>query len=124
VLGEGVAAPKIYKGFKEDPANVLWDYKGPGCNQYQVEHDLLFAAIREDRPYNETDRCAKAAMVGILGRMACESGQMITWEDAIKSNLELAPGLEKIASLDGPAPVQPDDKGLYAVAKPGFTKVL
>ena len=28
-------------------------------------------------------------MAGILGRMAAESGKMITWDDALASNLEL-----------------------------------
>jgi predicted dehydrogenase len=124
VLGEGVQNPKIYKGHRPSPENVIWEYKGPPCNQYQVEHDLLFDAIRNDKPYNETERCAKAAMVGILGRMAAESGQEITWDAAMASNLELAPGLDQIASLDAPAPVRADASGQYPVAKPGFTKVL
>ena len=124
VLGEGISAPKIYKGFQQAPADVIWEYKGPGCNHYQREHDLLFEAIRKDQPYNESDRCAKAAMVGILGRMACESGQMISWDDAMKSNIELFPGLDKVTGIDAPPPVVPDAAGQYPVAKPGFTKVL
>jgi len=84
----------------------------------------LFDAIRNDKPYNETERSAYAAMTGILGRMAAESGKEITWDEAINSDLELAPGLEKIASLDEPAPVMPDDQGRYPIAMPGFTKVL
>ena len=75
VLGEGVTSPRIYKGHSQTPENVIWQYKGPACNHYQVEHDLLFEAIRQDKPYNEAERCAKAAMTGILGRMAAESGQ-------------------------------------------------
>jgi predicted dehydrogenase len=127
VLGEGISDPKIYKGFQQTPANVLWQYKGnfksPDCNHYQVEHDLLFAAIREDKPYNETERSAKAAMTGILGRMAAECGQKVTWDEAINSNLELAPGLEHL-TMDSPAPVLPDAQGRYPVAMPGLTKVL
>ncbi len=123
VLGEGVPNPRIYKGFQATPANVLWEYKGPPCNQYQVEHDLLFAAIRENKPYNETERCAKAAMAGILGRMAAECGQMVTWDEAMNSKLELAPGLDTL-TMDSPAPVQPDAQGRYPIAMPGLTKVL
>ena len=33
-------------------------------------------------------------MTGILGRMAAESGKMVTWDEALASNLELAPGLD------------------------------
>jgi len=123
VLGEGIPDPRIYKGHKQTPEDLLWSYKGPGCNHYQYEHDLLFQAIREDKPYNETERCANAAMVGILGRMACESGQMVTWEQALNSKLELAPGLEQM-TMESPAPVQPDAKGSYAVAMPGITQAF
>ncbi len=127
VLGEGISDPKIYKGFQQTPENVIWQFKGnlrsPECNHYQVEHDLLFAAIREDKPYNETERSAKAAMTGILGRMAAECGQKVTWDEAMSSNLELAPGLDKL-TVDSPAPVLPDAQGHYPVAMPGLTKVL
>ena len=122
--GEGVYKPRIYKGYKQTPENVIWQYNGPACNPYQVEHDLLFEAVRQDKPYNEAERCAKAALAGILGRMAAESGRAITWDEAMASPLELAPGLEKIASLDAPAPVVPDAGGHYPIAMPGMTKVL
>jgi predicted dehydrogenase len=124
VLGEGIPQPKIFKSWQQTADNQIWDYQGPGCNQYQVEHDLLFDAIRQDKPYNETERCAYAAMTGILGRMAAESGQLITWEQALASNVELAPGLEQY-TMDSPnAPVMRDTDGRYPVAIPGISKVL
>ena len=123
VLGEGIPNPKIYKGHNQTAENLIWKHKGPQTNPYQLEHDLLFDAIRQDKPYNETARSAKAAMVGILGRMAAESGKKITWEDAMASNLELAPGLEQM-TMESPAPIVPDKDGNYPVAMPGLTKVL
>ncbi len=132
VLGEGQPEPRLYAGyeppaawkaFSQAPRSPIWQYEGPGCNQYQVEHDLLFDAIRQDKPYNEADRCARAAMTGILGRMALESGQEVTWEEAMQSNLELAPGLDKL-TMDSPAPVMPDAQGRYPVAMPGLTKAF
>ncbi|MEK7675498.1 MAG: Gfo/Idh/MocA family oxidoreductase, partial [Verrucomicrobiota bacterium] len=56
VLGEGQPKPRLFKGHQQTSENLLWEYKGPGCEQYQVEHDLLFDAIRNDKPYNETER--------------------------------------------------------------------
>ncbi|MCC6354452.1 MAG: Gfo/Idh/MocA family oxidoreductase [Verrucomicrobiae bacterium] len=123
VLGEGITKPCIYKGHRQEPENMTWQYKGPPFNHYQHEHDLLFEAIRQDKPYNESERCAHAAMVGILGRMACESGQMITWEQAMASDLELAPGLDNFTA-DSDPPVKPDAQGNYPVAMPGKTEVL
>jgi predicted dehydrogenase len=123
-LGEFISHPLIYKGHKQSPEDVIWRHKGAeNRNPYQVEHDLLFDAIRQDKPYNETERCAKSAMAGILGRMAAESGQEITWDQAMASQIELAPGLDKL-TMDSPAPVMPDAQGRYPIAMPGFTKVL
>ncbi|MHC4336867.1 MAG: Gfo/Idh/MocA family protein [Planctomycetota bacterium] len=123
VLGEGITRPRIFKGHEQTSENVIWQYDGPRCGSYQVEHDLLFEAIREDKPYNETERSAYATMAGILGRMAAESGQMITWEQALASNLELAPGLDWY-TMDSDPPVKPNAQGGYPIAMPGQTKVL
>jgi predicted dehydrogenase len=123
VLGEGISKPRIFYGHNQVSENVIWQYEGPPCHQYQVEHDRLFDAIRKNKPYNETERSAYAAMTGILGRMAAESGQMITWEQAMASNLELAPGLDHYTMASDP-PVNANAEGKYPVAMPGQTKVL
>ena len=122
-LGEGVSHPRLFKGYNQTAENVIWQYKGPPCSQYQVEHDLLFDAIRKNKRYNEAERSAYAAMVGILGRMAAESGQLITWDEAMASKLELAPGLDNY-TMDSDPPVMPDANHKYPVAMPGSTKVL
>ena len=123
ILGEGVSQPRIFKGYNQTADNRIWEYKGPRSNGYEAEHQLLFDAIRQNKTHNETDRCAKAAMTGILGRMAAESGKKITWDEAMASKVILAPGLDD-CTMDSPAPVKPDANGAYPVAMPGVTKVL
>jgi predicted dehydrogenase len=123
VLGEGIKEPRLYKGHKQTPENMIWEFKGTPENQYHVEHDLLFDAIRNDKPHNETERSAYAAMTGILGRMAAESGKEITWDDAMASDLVLAPGLEDM-TMDSETPIKPNEDGSYPIAMPGFTEVL
>ncbi len=115
--------PAIYKGHKRTAQDLIWRHQGPAGNDYQIEHDLLFDAIRHDKPYNEAERCAKAAMAGILGRMAAESGKQVTWDEALASNLELAPGLDRY-TMESQPPVMPDAQGRYPIAMPGTTKVL
>jgi predicted dehydrogenase len=122
-LGEGVGQARIFKGHHQKRENIIWEHKGPGNDSYQTEHDVLFEAIRKDKPQNDAERCACAAMTGILGRMAAESGQLLTWEKALASNRVLAPGLEDF-TMDSPAPVQPDAQGRYPIAMPGKTEVL
>ena len=123
VLGEGITKPLLYNGHLQKPENVCWKYQGAPCNHYQVEHDLLFDAIRNDKPYNETERSAKSCLTAIMGRMACESGQMLTWDEALASEIVLAPGLETM-TFDSKPPVEPDANGRYPVAMPGQTKVI
>jgi myo-inositol 2-dehydrogenase / D-chiro-inositol 1-dehydrogenase len=123
VLGEGQPKPRLYKSHSQTPANLIWSYKGPDCDHYQVEHDLLFDAIRNNKPYNETERSAKSCFTAIMGRMACESGKQLTWDEAIASNLELAPGLESL-TMDSKAPVMPDANGIYPVAVMGQAQVM
>jgi myo-inositol 2-dehydrogenase / D-chiro-inositol 1-dehydrogenase len=123
VLGEGVDVPRLFKSCSQTSDNMIWRFKGEKNDPYQTEHDLLFDAIRNDKPYNEAERCAKSNLTAIMGRMACESGQQITWDEALNSNLELAPGLETMTKESNP-PVMPDANGRYLIAKPGQTKVI
>jgi hypothetical protein len=69
-------------------------FNSPGARDpYQQEHDDLFAAIRNDTPYNEAENGAHSSMTSILGRMATYSGKEIAWEDAINSNIDTMPAV-------------------------------
>ena len=98
-----------------------WRFRAPIPNPYQVEHDVLADAIRNDKPHNETEYAAISTMTAILGRMAAYSGQVISWDDAMKSNASLTP--EEYA-LNATPPVVADTNGHYPIAIPGVTKVL
>jgi predicted dehydrogenase len=120
IMGEGQSKPRLFKGYNQTSENLIWSYKGEPCDHYQREHDLLFDAIRNDKPYNETARCAKSSFTAVMGRMACESGKLITWDEALASNIELAPGLDDY-TWDSNPPVIPDANGHYPIAMPGQT---
>jgi predicted dehydrogenase len=117
------ANPRLYRNQVMTKENEIWRFSGRQTDPYQVEHDLLFDAIRNDQPYNESERCANAAMIAILGRMACESGQLLTWDDAQASALEQAPGLDTLTWESKP-PVVPDAAGRYPIVVPGQSKAL
>ena len=111
----------LSEGIIERSDGRMWQYDGEPANPFQVEHDDLFAAIRADEAFNEARRGAEATMSAILGRMATYSGQEITWEQALESNLSLAP--ERMA-WDAPPPSLPDADGRYAIAMPGKGRAL
>jgi myo-inositol 2-dehydrogenase / D-chiro-inositol 1-dehydrogenase len=95
--------------------------KARGRDPYQVEHDDLFAAIREGKPYNEGEYGAMSTMTSILGRMCTYSGKMISMKDALASEISLAPKEYSFAALPQSLP---DAEGRYAIAIPGVTKTV
>jgi predicted dehydrogenase len=98
-----------------------WRYRGEPADPYQVEHDRLFAAIRADTLHEEAEYGATSTMTAILGRLATYSGRVVKWDEALASNVRLAP--ERYA-WDAAPRTLPDEHGNYPVAIPGVTQVL
>ena len=91
-------------------------------NPYQVEHDELFAAINAGKfKYADAENGAVATMSSIMGRMATYSGKVITWDEAMASELDLMP---QTYAWDADPPVMPDEEGFYPIPTPGVTKAL
>ena len=86
-----------------------------------VEHDNLFAALLAGKPYNEGDYGATSTMTAIMGRMATYSGRVVSWDEAINSQLDLAPDPR---NFDAEPPISPRPDGTYACAMPGVTQAL
>ncbi len=68
-----------------------WRWKGRKKDMYQVEHDVLFEAVRHGTVVNDGDRMMNSTMVAILGRTAAYTGRRITWDEITQSTLDLAP---------------------------------
>ncbi len=60
-------------------------------------------------------------MLAILGRMATHGGQRVTWDEAMASEIKLAP---KSYAWDADPPVLPGPDGHYPHPIPGVTKVV
>jgi predicted dehydrogenase len=96
-----------------------FDKKGEP-DPYQVEHEELFAAIAKgEYKFADAENGAKSTMTSILGRMATYSGQIIDWDKAINSGIDIHP---KEYSFDAMPPIVPNADGFYPVAVPGVTK--
>lgn len=102
--------------------NTIYKHDGENDkNPYQVEHDRLFAAIRnKEEIINNAEYGAKSTMSAIIGRMATYSGKEITWDAAMDSNLELVPN-EDLLDFNSTPPVVPDEQGAYPIPVPGQT---
>ncbi len=125
VVGEGVGDPKFFadgNAHRQRKDGATWTAQSAWNNSYQTEHDRFFQAIRENKPWNEMETGIGATFTPILGRMAMESGQLVTAEAAWNSEFEYVPDIENL-SFDGPFPLIPDENGDYPQAVPGVTKI-
>ena len=96
------------------------DRKDP--NPYQLEHDLLFEAVANgEYKYADAENAAHATMTAIMGRMATYSGQVVDWETALASELDLSP---TTYAFDAAPPILPLESGYYPVPVPGETRVM
>ncbi|MFM8912052.1 MAG: Gfo/Idh/MocA family protein [Flammeovirgaceae bacterium] len=106
---------------RDRKGNVLYQFdKTKENNPYQTEHDELFAAIAKgEYKFADTENGAKSTMTAILGRMATYSGEVVEWDKALNSGVNIMPA---VYDFDAPPPVLPDAEGNYKVAVPGVTK--
>lgn len=100
-----------------DAGGEKWRYRGEKPSMYDVEHVELFKSIREGQPINNGEYMSYSTLLAIMGRMATYTGQRITWEQAMNSQLDLTP-----KKYDwGPVELPPE---ALAVAMPGVTKFI
>jgi myo-inositol 2-dehydrogenase/D-chiro-inositol 1-dehydrogenase len=91
-----------------------WTFTGQQYNMYQREHDLLFAAIRKGDVINNGKRMATSTLLAMMGRMAAYTGQQVTWDQALNSQLKLVPDhIDWNGKLD-----------IMPMAIPGVTKLV
>lgn len=84
---------------------VVWAYDGKrrdAGSMYQIEHNELFASIRNAAPINNGDYMTKSTLMAIMGRMSAYTGKTITWEQALASKENLAPPRYEWSSLPVP----------------------
>ncbi len=93
---------------------IKWRSGAADRDMYQVEHDELFASIRDGKPINDGVRMAHSTLMAIMGRMAAYTGQEISWEQALNSQERLVP---EHLTWDMPLPVAP-------MAIPGKNKFI
>jgi predicted dehydrogenase len=85
LLGQG--KPRI-----ETPdGKVKWQFDGEEYDMYQREHDVLFKSIRDGKPKNDDLNLATSSLLAIMGRQAAYTGQQVTWEQSMQSEVSLLP---------------------------------
>lgn len=93
-----------------------WKYGGPLPDKYDVEHQVLFDAIRSGRPVNDGAFLCLSTLLAVAAQIACYSGQAVTWAQVLRSRRSFA--LPRYG-WDVEPPVRPGPDGRYPSAVPG-----
>lgn len=88
---------------------LLWEYpypegmdKSPYSYPFFVhEHVELITAIRTGNYWNDSELQVKSTRTSIMGRMAAYTGQEITWEEVLNSDLRLGPETYEFGPVAG-----------------------
>jgi predicted dehydrogenase len=68
------------------------DMGAPGINPYVQEHINMIRSIRGDGPYlNYAQPIAESTLTAIMARESAYSGQEVTWDQIVNSQLDLMP---------------------------------
>ncbi len=84
-----------------------WKYSGPKPSMYDVEHQELFAGIRKGEHINNGEYMSYSTLMAIMGREACYTGEVITLEEAMASDMRLGPTEYAFGDVEIPAVAMP-----------------
>lgn len=97
--------------FKKD-GSIAWKYLDPEqettdtapkaskISPYLQEHIDLVNAIRTNKPFNEAKNTAISTLAAIMGRISAYTGQEVTWEQMMTSDLKLGPTEYALGPVD------------------------
>lgn len=93
-------------------------------NPYDIEHKVLFDAIRSGKPTNSGDYMARSTMIGVMGQLSCYSGKEVTWDQVMKSNYTILPKPEDVRlDMEPPVKLDPEKQEYPVYARPGMTTI-
>jgi predicted dehydrogenase len=115
------ATVHMFKDQVINRGNVEWTPTDDAVSPWQYEWNDFLAAIRGNQPYNETKRAVYSDFASIMGRAACHTGQIVTWDEIMESNFAFCDYLDEL-NYGSPAPAKVDEQGRFDVPVPGFWK--
>jgi len=103
---------------------LLWEYPYPDENDtdptwklnnpFVQEHVELITAIRTGGYINDSELQINSTRLAIMGRMAAYTGQEVTWEEILNSDMRLGPDEYKF----GPVPGIPEEPPVVGIPSP------
>lgn len=109
---------RIYKDQRIAPDNIAWQAPDETVTPYVAQWTAFLDAIQHNKPFNEAKRAGLSNLADIMGRAAIHMGRVITWDEAMASNFQFFPGIDRL-TLESEAPLKADAHGAYPVPIPG-----
>jgi predicted dehydrogenase len=79
---------------------------------YVREHRDLIESVRRGEPVNEGRQVAESTLTAMMGRMSAYTGRLVTWEEAMGSELDLRPkGELKFGAMSVRGVAMPGERG-------------
>jgi hypothetical protein len=117
------ATVNMYKDQRIEADNIAWTPEKDAFSPWQYEWNDFIESIRKDRPHNEAKRAAYSDFTTLMGRAACHTGQMVTWDDMMQSRFQFCSNVDSL-TFHSPPPVKADENGRFPVPIPGQWKEL
>ncbi|MBW7992874.1 MAG: Gfo/Idh/MocA family oxidoreductase [Planctomycetes bacterium] len=112
------ATVHMFKDQRIEKSNIAWTPTKDEYSPWQYEWNELIHSIRNDRPHNEIRRAVYSDLTSLMGRAACHTGQMITWEQMMNSRFQFCDYLDDLDYVSA-APVKADENGQFPVPVAG-----
>lgn len=120
--GSGHAATvHMYKDTRIRGDLINWRPPNDAYSPWQYEWNDFIEAIRQDQPFNEGKRAVYADIASLMGRAATHTGQVVTWDQVMKSDFQFCDYLDTL-NFDSPVPVKPGANGQFEIPVPGAWK--
>jgi predicted dehydrogenase len=112
------ATVHMFKDQRIEKDNIAWTPAKDLYSPWQYEWNVFIDDIRHNRPHNEIKRAVYSDLTSLMGRAACHTGQIVTWDQMMKSNFQFCGYLDDL-NFDSQAPVKADETGQFPVPIPG-----
>ncbi len=101
--------------------HIAWTPTPDAVSPWQYEWNDFIASIRRNRPHNEARRAVYSDLASLMGRAACHTGQMVTWDEIMKSEFQFCDHLDTL-NEESPPPALAGPDGHFPVPIPGQWK--
>lgn len=107
-----------FKDQRIEKGNIAWTPTADAFSPWQYEWNDFIESIRIDRPHNEAIRAVYSDLTTLMGRAACHTGQLVTWDQMMASRFQFCEDYDAL-TFETPPPAVAAAGGQFTVPVPG-----